>query len=572
MTSMKKPAHLLKLIEKEKLDRILQAFTEATGVASIITETDGRPISRSFNFTNLCENFCRSTEEGRRRCYASDRHGGEQSALKQKCVIYRCLNAGLIDAATPIIVDNFHLANFLFGQILDHPLDRKMAIERANAVGIEDIDGYLAELDKVPLMTIERFRAVGNLMEVVTKTISELAYQKYYLIKHSKRNLYKLVNSVSECILAIDKNGVITMVNEASRRVFGNGKDSLTGLYLTDFFADTQSVQYCRKCLAENLATGNRINVNTAGSDGRILPMQMSLSVFGMSGDANTGYVAVLRDMSEEQKLERMRNDLAVMLSHDMGNPVLSIQKAMRLLANGTLGPLTIDQREVAGLALETSRQLYGMATDFLDIYLYENHRLVLQKTEFDFLKMLNEIMGQNQLLARDKGITIDMTSQCSAIIVHADRHRLMRVCINILENALQFSPESKKIHIHVGQVDGEEMTRIYPEIPQACRLIFVPQRSYLTFAVSDEGLGIDENHLELIFDKFFSTKSRESTESGRKGLGLGLAFCKLVVEYHGGAIWAKSPLYQNTAASDRGCQIAFSLPLCDALQSVPGG
>jgi K+-sensing histidine kinase KdpD len=83
-------------------------------------------------------------------------------------------------------------------------------------------------------------------------------------------------------------------------------------------------------------------------------------------------------------QVEQMRKDLAGMLSHDLGNPVLSIQKAMHLLADEALGPMNADQREVAGLALETSRQLYGMVTDFLDIYRYENHRLVLRKTDFD--------------------------------------------------------------------------------------------------------------------------------------------------------------------------------------------
>jgi PAS domain S-box-containing protein len=562
MKSMKHAIHLLDLIEREKLDQILGAFTKATGVASIITEIDGRPISTPYNFTNLCENFCRSTNEGRRRCYESDMYGGRQSALKRKSIIYQCLNAGLIDGAAPVIIDDRHLANILFGQVLDSPLDRKEAVERARSVGIEDIDGYLLELAKVPIMTREQFCAVGNLMEVVTKTISELAYQKYHLIKHSKRNLNKLVNSVSDCILATDEDGIIVMANKAGRRLFNRERKALNGRYLSDLFSDDVSVRNCRESITGISSTSKRIDVNVAGADGRIIPMQMSLSVFGLSDSSHDGYVAVLRDMSEEKKLERMREDLAGMLSHDLGNPVLSIQKAMRLLADGTLGPLNDDQREVAGLALETSRQLYGMVTDFLDIYRYENHRLVLRKTDFDFIQLVTESVGKIKLFARDKNIHIHLESHQEKCVIHADRNRLMRVCINILENALQFSPEDRKIWIKTEETALKDDQAIPPQIRKGITESGLAEQPLLLVSISDQGLGISEKNQEYIFDKFFSSKARDASEFGRKGLGLGLAFCKLAIESHKGYIWLKSPLYEDNIFKSGGCRFSFVLPL----------
>lgn len=561
MTSKGKATHLLNLIEKEKLDQILKAFTDATGVASIITEIDGSPISSPYNFTKLCEHYCRSTDEGRRRCYASDMYGGQQAALLKKCVTYRCLNAGLIDAAAPVIVDNQHIANILFGQVVEFPIEREVAIDRAHAVGIRDIDGYLLELEKVPLMSLDQFSAVGNLMEVVTQTISELAYQKYQLIKHSKRNLSKLVNSVSDCIISMDQNGNIIMANEASKTIFGTKQRPLTGRCLIDLLADDESIRSCRDGLSAGPTTRTRINVNALDADENILPMQMSLSSFVISDKGHNGYVAVLRDISEEMKLEQMRKDLAGMLSHDLGNPVLSIQKAMRLLADGTLGPMNADQREIAGLALETSRQLYGMVTDFLDIYRYENHRLVLRRSKFNMHQLLNECVSQIQLFASDKNISIHIESPAQTGVIRADRNRLMRVCTNILENALQFTPENRNIWIRLNRVQGGEILNHIPDLFRQEATAQSLLESYLMVSFSDEGLGIPRRDQKFIFDKFFSSKTRGTGESGRKSLGLGLAFCKLAVESHNGFIWLKSPLFTDKVYKRRGCRFTFALP-----------
>jgi signal transduction histidine kinase len=249
------------------------------------------------------------------------------------------------------------------------------------------------------------------------------------------------------------------------------------------------------------------------------------------------------------------------MLSHDLGNPVLSIQKAMRLLADEALGPMNADQREVASLALETSRQLYGMVTDFLDIYRYENHRLVLRKTDFDIKQLINDSVSQIQLFARDKNIAIHIEPPPEVGLIQADRNRLMRVGTNILENALQFSPENRNIWIHISRIPREELLRRIPELFQKEASQRPLHAGYLLVSFADEGLGIPERNQKFIFDKFFSSKTRDTSESGRKGLGLGLAFCKLAVESHEGFIWLESPLFPDKVYKRRGCRFTVALP-----------
>ena len=564
---MRNPPMLLDLIDKDKLDQIMRSVTKATGVASIITETDGRPISSPYNFTRFCEKYCRSTEEGRKRCYESDMFGGRESARTKKCHIYKCLNSGLIDGAAPIVVEGHHLANVLFGQVLDFPPEREESIERARAIGIRDFDGYLMALERVPLMSLERINDVGSLMEVVTKTISEMAYQKYQLIRHSRRNLSSIVNSVSDCILSMEDDMTLIMANKAGVLFFGMENDDLAGRKFSDLLADEASMRTCYRHISGDLKRGVRMEINATAADGRVVPMQMSLSGFGMPDEDKNGYVAVLRDITEEKRLQQIREDLAGMLSHDLGNPVLSIQKAMSLLADGGLGPLNDAQQEIAGLALLTSRQLYGMVTDFLDIYRHENRRLFLHKTIFDIVQLIRESVEQIRLSAQDKRIRVHFNSSVAHLIVYADYNRLMRVCVNLLENGLFFSPEGRDMQVTVSVMDRTRLARLYPdtgdnESDDKSGCTSQRARRWLLIEFEDQGLGIPEEKQKFIFDKFYSSKHRNVMAKGRKGVGLGLTFCKMTVASHKGVIWVKSPLFESRVMKRRGCRFSIALPI----------
>jgi len=106
---------LLDLVEVERLDEILDKLTIATGVSCIITGVDGGPLAKAHNFTSLCSKYCRSTPEGIKKCCQSDQYGGKVSAQKKEFVIYECFNAGLLDCASPIIVNGYHIASVLLG-------------------------------------------------------------------------------------------------------------------------------------------------------------------------------------------------------------------------------------------------------------------------------------------------------------------------------------------------------------------------------------------------------------------------------------------------------------------------
>ncbi|MBW2668302.1 MAG: PocR ligand-binding domain-containing protein [Deltaproteobacteria bacterium] len=556
---MKKSIHLFDLIKQEKLDDILKVFTEVTGVASIIADVNGQPITKPHNFSVLCRNYCRSSKLGKQKCHESDSYGGQQSAKLKKRFIYKCLNAGLLDSASPIIVKDYHLATVLCGQVLDEPIPTSIVTERARSIGIRNIEGYLSEFEKIPLMSPERFESIVSLMEVVTLTISELALKKYLSFEYSQHYLDKLINSVSDSIISTNPDTTISMVNDACANMFGHEKEKLIGQSIFSLFSDSASIRAYQKQMELSLKGNGRSELTAVDADSQYFPVQMSLSSFKTDNNKKPGYVAVLRDISEEKKTERMKNDLVGMLTHDMGNPILSIQKAIELMVNGTLGQLKPSQMEIMDLALTTSNQLLGMVTDFLDIYQNENGQFLLRKLPIDMNQMLQGSINQLKILALEKQILVHYDPISTPLMLNGDQTRLMRTIINILDNAIKFSPESGRINVSSILVKENDDKKAGAMINPAIFRQLEGNQQYVLITITDHGPGIPKYYQKNIFEKFFTNNPMPN--KGRRGLGLGLAFCKLVVEAHKGLIWTKSPLYDDDGEKNKGCCFNFILP-----------
>lgn len=551
---------LIDLVEKNKLEQILKAFTDVTKVASIITEVDGKPITEQHNFTSLCKNYSRSTPQGCQKCYESDSFGGHATQRMKKCVIYNCRNAGLLDCGAPIIVGGRHLANFMFGQVLEKKIPTEDAIKRARAIGVRDIDGYLRELDKIPIMTRAQLGSIANFMEVITQTISELALQKHFLHTHSQNFINNILNSASDCIISLGEDLNITRINRKGARMFGAMEESIVGQSLTALMYDESSKNRCGKYIKLNNNNRAYCHLNAARVDKSSFPIQMTSSKITIGPDEKYGYVLVIRDVTEEKQLECLKEDLIGMLTHDLGNPALSILKAMQVLLNGDLGPLNEGQREVVNLSMGTSQQMLDMLDDFLDIYRMESGRFILYKDFAMLDTLIQDCLRKQAFFAQEKQIQIRYDGGEQPMIVMVDENRFHRVIMNLLENAIKFSPEKSEIIINAMAIEWQTVPDNHPIVVPEVLSQIEADRQYILLQVTDDGYGIKSGAQKNIFDKFYTAQVKGS--SGRKGTGLGLAFCKMIVEAHDGFIWVQSPLFETKALNRRGCRFDILLPL----------
>jgi len=554
---MKQSIQLLDLIPKEKLDEILQAVNEACGIGSVIADTEGQPISSESNFSRFCKNYCRATDEGRLRCYHSDAYGGKMAMDQKEPYVYDCLNAGLVDCATPIIVEGHHLGNLNGGQVLEEPITDEEAIERAKAIGIEDIDGYLQALKKIPRIKRARLRKIVNLMSVITQTISDLGLQKMLLAKQSKEYLNKLINSVSDCIISLDPNGAIVMSNEVCFDVFGYPREEFYGRHFSNFLENGDVVKECKDKLDRGIMDNCRAEFTALKHDKTAFPVQVSISRVNDEDGVVAGYVVVLRDITEEKQVEKMKEDLVGMLTHDMRNPILAINKTLELLSTERLGSINENQKKIMQLAISTNDQLGSMVNAFLDIFRDDNGRFELHRNDFDINNVISTCIQEVALFLEDKKLEVRFEPTPPVIELNCDLFRIKRTIGNLLSNAINYSVTGGKILVSTRITGGDEKEFI-ASVPVKYQDRIKVDGKYFLAVIADTGYGIPEEHQESVFEKFFTVKTEEGL--GRRGIGLGLAFCKLVIEAHDGIIFCRTP--SGSSVGDRTTGVEFHVIL----------
>ncbi len=259
-------------------------------------------------------------------------------------------------------------------------------------------------------------------------------------------------------------------------------------------------------------------------SHGRKLPVEVHVKRMALGSG---GFVQwILRDISERLELAELRTDMTSMIFHDLRSPLGNIISSLEVL-QASIGDDDETIQSVLSIASRSSRRASRLVESLLDLDRLEQNRAVLEKTEASIGGLIAEAVDEIHPTAEARGqfLRIDLPPRLSPVTMDVDMIR--RVLINLLENAVKYTRAGD--HIDVSAKIANE---------------------HLEVSVRDNGPGISEKDQERIFDKFF----RLSGDSRPKGLGLGLAFCRLAVEAHGGQIWVDSE-------EGRGSTFTFTLP-----------
>ncbi len=231
--------------------------------------------------------------------------------------------------------------------------------------------------------------------------------------------------------------------------------------------------------------------------------------------DSAVGRLVMLRDMTEERLLERMRDDLTHMMVHDLRNPLTGIYSSLKLLLNRAGANLSPDHRKMLEIADNNAQRMLQLVNAILDISRLQNGQMPLEYTEITLSALIADVIHLQQPLANNNGIHIEAEVPPDLPSVWGDARLIERVFQNLIGNAIKFTPEGGSIRITAHQIQEQ------------------PDKLYV--AVSDTGLGIAPEIRDHLFEKFTTGK-----QQGR-GTGLGLAFCKMALAAHGENIWVDS-------------------------------
>jgi len=230
------------------------------------------------------------------------------------------------------------------------------------------------------------------------------------------------------------------------------------------------------------------------------------------------------------QELEQLRDDLTHMIIHDLRTPLSAMIMGMQTFAQ--MGTLNEDQQEMLDLTQRGGSTLMAIINDLLDISKMESGALLLERHEITVSTMIDAAVKQVTLLTKAKNLALTIELEPALPLLVADETKLLRTLVNLLSNALKFTPDGGTVTVSV---------RANPNEPS------------LVFSVSDTGEGIPSEAFVRIFEKFGQVGARQNRQ--HFGTGLGLTFCKLAVEAHGGHIKVES-------APGQGSTFCFTIPL----------
>jgi hypothetical protein len=246
----------------EEIQKLQDLFSNASGVASIITHPDGTPITNPSNFCHLCEKIIRKTEKGLANCYQSDAMIGRYNPSGP--VVWPCLSGGLWDAGASIMVGGKHIANWLIGQVRNEELNEEKMIDYSVEIGA-DKEEFRKALKEVPVMSLEQFNNVAKMLFAFANEISEKAYNNLLLKKQiaerdkaikqlqESEEKYRIIfENVREVFFQTDLIGIILDLSPSIKYFTDYDKDELIGTQVSDLYYNPEDREILLNALYNN--------------------------------------------------------------------------------------------------------------------------------------------------------------------------------------------------------------------------------------------------------------------------------------------------------------------------------
>ncbi len=245
--------------------------------------------------------------------------------------------------------------------------------------------------------------------------------------------------------------------------------------------------------------------------DGHLIPVEIFLQYIHPQGET-ARFVAMVRDISERQRIERMKDQFVSTVSHELRTPLTSIRGSLGLITGGAVGELPTQATAMLKIAENNTQRLLILINDILDIQKIETGEISFSFKTLMLMPFIQQSIEENAAYGEQYGVIFNITESLADIQLLTDKNRLMQVMTNLLSNAAKFS------------IDGGEVD-----------IAVTLHNSAIRIAVCDQGMGIPEKFQSKLFDKFTQSDAADTRKIG--GTGLGLSICKATVEKLGGKI-----------------------------------
>ena len=360
----------------------------------------------------------------------------------------------------------------------------------------------------------------------------------YDEVSKGKAYIENLVENAADLIISTNLDDHILTWNRGAEVLFGYRKDEVIGKHLS-ILLPPDRVHELEEMRAKVQISGalRDIEIRSKKKDGVLIYLSLSVSPIRDLEGKIVGFLRVAKDITEKKRYERrlkeldkMKSDFVSNVSHELRTPLTSIKGSVDNMLDGLTGSLNEKQIRYLNRIKSNTDRLSRLINDLLDLSRIESGRVEVRPTTLPLTALTEEVAEHMRALAAEKLIRIEVPSSDPSVTVWADRDKVTQVLMNLIGNAVKFTPQDGKVTVAL-EKNGND---------------------YIQISVADTGPGILPEEQNKIFSKFYQVANIDKKKP--KGSGLGLAISKALVEMHGGKIWMDSEV-------GRGSTFYFTLP-----------
>lgn len=374
---------------------------------------------------------------------------------------------------------------------------------------------------RVKIRSNDEIGELSNTFNHMTEQLEKLIHD----LNHEKEHLSSILRSMGDAVITFDAEGRVILANPLGQLLI----DRWTDVELEWQDPDDGSLSY------KSVPGPLRDTFETVTLEGKDFTnkVQVHNNVWSVvmaplkSEGTIRGAVAVIRNVTEEHKLEKLRRDFVANVSHEIRTPLSMLQGYSEALLDDIVASPE-ERKELVQVIYDESLRMGRLVNDFLDMARMEAGHVELNLQEVDLRQVVKRVHRKFQVYAKERDVSLLMEMPSQALtVIHADEDRIEQVLTNLLDNALRHTPSGKSIRIS-GELSG------------------MGNNPYILLKIADQGQGIPSEDVPYIFERFYKAdKARKRGLSG--GTGLGLAIVKNIITQHNGRIEVNSVVGKGT-------------------------
>ncbi|WP_395006753.1 two-component regulator propeller domain-containing protein [Undibacterium sp.] len=351
-----------------------------------------------------------------------------------------------------------------------------------------------------------------RLESLVATRLQELLAQQQ-LNRDNAERMQAILQNAADAILTTDKNWVIESCNRAGREIFGWSEEQMKTKSFASLCGEDkiESLSQLVAGVDFNQKGHSDMEMQLFRANGGLFVAELSLSGFADAGQRK--FIVIVRDITEQKRVERMKTQFVSTVSHELRTPLTSIRGSLGLMVGGVTGELPAAAAKLGQIALNNAERLARLINDLLDMQKIEANMMDFDFQRFPLAGLLADMLESNQAFAQRFGVSLVLEGEIPDFMLRVDADRFAQVMANLLSNACKYSPADEAVKIRLTP-DGSTKVKI---------------------EVIDRGPGIPANFSERIFQKF--TQADASDTRAKEGTGLGLTIAKEMVERMEGKI-----------------------------------